>query len=260
MKPLFHIPTGGLGYHELIIRRSASSSPACRLVSRRGVSIPLAVDETQSKRMTADKKKEEDYHVIRPGGSLIIAYQIKHKNVLIIGGGNVAAGRIINVLEADGHITLIAPQKGIIPEVQHRINTGQIHTYKNKTFEPSDLDGVDMCLTAIDDEKESSRIWKLCKERKIPVNVADVPGECDFYFGSVYRDGPLQIMISTNGAAPKLANMIRVLVGERLPRNTGRGCENVGKLRRKLRSLAPGQGESSKRMKWYYIYILFVRL
>ena len=203
-----------------------------------------------NKKMNKDKKGE-DSHVIRPGGSLIIAYQIKNKNVLIVGGGNVAAGRIVNVLEADGHITLISPLKGVIPEVLRRIKTGQIRTYKNKTFDPSDLEGVDMCLTAIDDEKESSRIWKLCKEKRIPVNVADVPGECDFYFGSVYRDGPLQIMISTNGAAPKLANLIKVLIGERLPKNAGRGCENVGILRRKLRNLAPGQSESQKRMKWY---------
>lgn len=30
---------------------------------------------------------------IRPGASLILAWQIKHKHVLIIGGGFVAAGR-----------------------------------------------------------------------------------------------------------------------------------------------------------------------
>lgn len=30
---------------------------------------------------------------IRPGASLILAWQIKHKHVVIIGGGFVAAGR-----------------------------------------------------------------------------------------------------------------------------------------------------------------------
>ena len=108
-----------------------------------------------------------------------------------------------------------------------------------------------MCLTAIDSAEASSQIWKLCKARRIPVNVADVPSECDFYFGSQHRDGQLQIMISTNGSAPKLANLIRLRIAESLPTNAGRGCQNVGKLRRKLRSIAPGRSEGPKRMKWY---------
>jgi len=107
-----------------------------------------------------------------------------------------------------------------------------------------------MCLTAIDSPEASSKIWKLCKEKKIPVNVADVPSECDFYFGSQHRDGPLQVMISTNGSAPKLANLIRLRIAESLPSNAGQGCLNVGKLRRKLRSIAPGPSEGPKRMKW----------
>jgi len=180
----------------------------------------------------------------------MLAWQIKGKNVLVVGGGNVAAGRIVNVLEADAVVTLISPRKGLLPEVAHRVDTGQIAHYRDKEFDESDLDGIDMCLTAIDSPTASTQIWKKCKELKIPVNVADVPPECDFYFGSQHRDGPLQIMISTNGSAPKLANLIRLRIADSLPENAGRGCQNVGKLRRKLRSIAPGTGEGPKRMRW----------
>ena len=194
---------------------------------------------------------DEDFPPIRSGGSLMLAWQVKGKNVLIVGGGNVAAGRIVNVLEADAIVTLVSPRNGLLPEVAYRVDTGQITHYRDKEFDESDLNGIDMCLTAIDSPDASSRIWKLCKERRIPVNVADVPSECDFYFGSQHRDGPLQIMISTNGSAPKLANLIRLRIAQSLPWNTGRGCQNVGKLRRKLRSLAPGHADGPKRMKWY---------
>jgi precorrin-2 dehydrogenase / sirohydrochlorin ferrochelatase len=60
-------------------------------------------------------------------------------------------------------------------------------------------------------------------------------------------------MISTNGAAPKLANLIRLHIAESLPANAGRGCQNVGRLRRKLRAMAPGPAEGPKRMKWYVL-------
>lgn len=197
----------------------------------------------------------DDFQGIRCGGSLIVAWQVRDKNVLVVGGGNVAAGRIVNVLDADAIVTLVCPRKGMNPEVAYRVETGQVAHYRDKEFDDSDLDGTDMCLTAVDSPEVSTRIWKLCKERKIPVNVADVPSECDFYFGSQHRDGPLQIMISTNGTAPKLANLIRLRIAECLPSNAGRACLNVGKLRRKLRGIAPGTAEGSKRMRWYRRYL-----
>ena len=107
-------------------------------------------------------------------------------------------------------------------------------------------------LAAIDDTEVSSSIYTRCHELRIPVNIADVPHECDFYFGSVHRDGPLQIMVSTNGNGPKLANILRKRVAESLPLNAGQAITKVGILRRRLREIAPGTGteDSQKRMEW----------
>jgi precorrin-2 dehydrogenase/sirohydrochlorin ferrochelatase len=120
----------------------------------------------------------------------------------------------------------------------------------DRKFEPSDLDNVDMVLTAVDDPEASTQIWKLCKERKIAANIADVPPECDFYFGSVHRDGPLQIMVSTNGKGPRLANIVRRSIAENLPDNVGEAISKVGKLRQMLRKVAPKPEEGPKRMAW----------
>jgi precorrin-2 dehydrogenase/sirohydrochlorin ferrochelatase len=122
--------------------------------------------------------------------------------------------------------------------------------YVDRKFEPSDLDNVDMVLTAVDDPEASTQIWKLCKERKIAANIADVPPECDFYFGSVHRDGPLQVMVSTNGKGPRLANIVRRSIAEKLPQNIGEAITKVGKLRQMLRKVAPGVEEGPKRMSW----------
>lgn len=107
-----------------------------------------------------------------------------------------------------------------------------------------------MVLVAVDDPEASTRIWKLCKERRIPANIADVPPECDFYFGSVHRDGPLQIMVSTNGNGPKMASIVRKKIAASLPSGMGRAIENVGILRAKLRETAPEAKEGQKRMRW----------
>lgn len=107
-----------------------------------------------------------------------------------------------------------------------------------------------MVLVAVDDPEASSRIYVLCHDLRIPANIADVPPECDFYFGSVHRDGPLQVMVSTNGNGPRLAAMVRRRIATTLPGNTGNAIARVGALRKKLRLVAPAPEQGPKRMRW----------
>ncbi|KAI0481946.1 siroheme synthase middle domains-like protein [Xylariaceae sp. FL0804] len=193
---------------------------------------------------------------VQGGGSLILAWQIKNKTVLVVGGGEVAAGRILNVLNADARVVVVCPSSGLNPEVRHRVAAGEV-TQVDRVFQPSDLETLppadappDMVLVAVDDPAASTQIWKLCKERRIPANIADVPPECDFYFGSVHRDGPLQIMVSTNGKGPRLAASIRKWIGRTLPDGVGNAIERVGRLRAKLRDVAPAPGDGPNRMRW----------
>ncbi|KXX82218.1 Siroheme biosynthesis protein met8 [Madurella mycetomatis] len=186
---------------------------------------------------------------VQGGGSLIIAWQIKDKKVLVVGGGEVAAGRIFHCLNADAKVTVVSPTARLNPEVAYRVAQKQVE-HIDRNFEPSDLDGADMVLVAVDDPAASTAIWKLCKERRIPANIADVPPECDFYFGSVHRDGPLQIMVSTNGKGPRLASMIRKFIARQLPPDAGRAIETIGQLRVKLRQIAPQPEDGPKRMAW----------
>ncbi|KAH7241827.1 hypothetical protein BKA59DRAFT_479430 [Fusarium tricinctum] len=189
------------------------------------------------------------YPPVQPGGSLILAWQIKHKKVLVVGGGEVAAGRILNCLNADANVTVVCPKSGLNPEVAFRVSEGQV-AHVDRLFEPEDLDGASMVLVAIDDPAASTVIWKLCKERRVPANIADVPPECDFYFGSIHRDGPLQIMVSTNGKGPRLAAAIRQFIAKQLPKNAGNAIETIGELRLRLRKMAPKPEDGPKRMLW----------
>ncbi|KAF2744421.1 siroheme synthase [Sporormia fimetaria CBS 119925] len=189
------------------------------------------------------------YPEIQGGGSLILAWQVRNKKILVVGGGEVAAGRIVNVLNADAKVTVVSPRSGLNDEVAYRVEQKQVEHIDRK-FEPSDLDGVDMVLAAVDDPEASTQIYKLCHEKRIPANIADVPPECDFYFGSVYRDGPLQIMVSTNGNGPKMANIVKRRIASSLPSNMGTAIQRVGILRKKLRKIASAPEEGPKRMQW----------
>ncbi|KAF9171078.1 hypothetical protein BGX21_007785 [Mortierella sp. AD011] len=226
---------------------------------------------------------------IRPGASLILAWQIKHKHVVIIGGGFVAAGRLVNVLEADAKVTVICPENEELSETvhQHLQDHPENTRLVARAFQDSDLttrfgehsstpsssssepvstgdadnggssgnDGnsepaVDMVLSAIDDIPLSTHIYNLSKRLRIPVNIADVPPQCDFYFCSTHRDKSLQVAVSTSGKGPKLANLIRRHIADHLPNRVGEAIDQVGILRAKLRIMAPGPEVGPKRMKW----------
>ncbi|KAH9030699.1 putative NAD(P)-binding-domain-containing protein [Lactarius pseudohatsudake] len=184
-------------------------------------------------------------------GSLLIAWQLKDKHVLVVGGGEVASSRIQHVLAAGANVTIVSPSKGLNNQTRSLIDCGSV-IFRDRTFVSTDLDGVDMALTAIDDVELSRDIGTSCRARRIPVNVADDPSYCDFYFGSQIQQGPLQIMVSTNGKSPKLANIIRRRIEESIPKSAGEAIERVGLLRERLKERAPGVGGdiSKRRMKW----------
>jgi precorrin-2 dehydrogenase / sirohydrochlorin ferrochelatase len=187
-------------------------------------------------------------------GSLLIAWQLKDKRVLVVGGGQVASSRIQHALAAGANVIVVSPVEGLSEETKLLIDRGSDNhiVFRNRTFVSMDLDDMDMVLTAIDDVDLSRDIGTSCRARRIPVNVADDPTYCDFYFGSQIRQGPLQIMVSTNGKSPKLANIIRRRIEEGIPKGAGEAVEKVGLVRERLKERAPGVGGdvSKRRMKW----------
>ncbi|KAI0005854.1 siroheme synthase [Russula compacta] len=197
-----------------------------------------------------------DYRMPYPASaSLLIAWQLNDKHVLVVGGGQVASSRAQHVLAAGAKLTLVSPSEGLDEQTRLLIqgdSTDNRIVFRDRTFLSTDLDDADMVLTAIDDVALSRDIATSCRARRIPVNVADDPSYCDFYFGSQIRQGPLQIMVSTNGKSPKLANIIRRRIEESIPNGAGEAIEKVGLLREKLKERAPGVGGdvSKRRMKW----------
>ncbi|KAJ1897082.1 uroporphyrin-III C-methyltransferase [Coemansia sp. RSA 455] len=192
--------------------------------------------------MTDDKFRDP-----QGGGSLILAWQATNKTVLIVGGGAVAAGRAFNALEADAQVVIVAPD--INAELRYRVDRGQV-LWRSRKFEDTDLEGVDMVLTAIGDAVESRRIVEVCRQLRIPVNAADINDLCDFWFMSTHRDHSVQIAVSTNSKAPRLANRIRRQVAAALPRGTGLAVEQIGRLRKRIREADPKPESSKRRMAW----------
>lgn len=184
---------------------------------------------------------------VEGGASLMVAWRLPDRHALVVGGGAVAAGRVRSVLEADARVTVVSPELRV--ELRTRAARREI-TWRARAFVPSDLDGVDMVLTAVDDATASRRIATLARARRIPVNVADVPSLCDFWFAAVHRDGPLQVAVSTNGRGPGLAARIRAHVRHRLPAGISGAIRGFSVLREAVRQVDADPASADRRMSW----------
>lgn len=104
-----------------------------------------------------------------------------------------------------------------------------------RPYSPSDLDGKDFVIVAVNDIVLGSEIKCEAGKRRIITNVADTPEQCDFYLGSIVQKGNLKIAISTNGNSPILAKRMRQTLDENIPDEISIAIDNLSKIRDYLR-------------------------
>ncbi len=137
---------------------------------------------------------------------LSLFLDVKTKPCLIVGGGVIATRKVALLARAQAKITIVAPE--IFTELQHKVDDGII-SWQQKSFVPEDLQGYQLVFAATDDRKVNAEIAMLCREQSILVNAADDTKNCDFILPSIIDRSPVQIAVSTGGASPVLARMLR---------------------------------------------------
>ncbi|PKC17066.1 hypothetical protein RhiirA5_493252 [Rhizophagus irregularis] len=173
-------------------------------------------------------------------GSLIVGWRLNGRHILIIGGNQIASNRIEFALIAKPRkITLITPHNKITSDkIREHIAKNNV-SYKDSEFKPSDLIEsnnlpVDFVLSAVDNQQLSEQIANVAREKRIPVNIAEIPHLCDFWFMPTYHDNHLQVAISTNGTGPYVARKLRQHIFENIPPNITAAINNVDLLKQNL--------------------------
>jgi uroporphyrin-III C-methyltransferase/precorrin-2 dehydrogenase/sirohydrochlorin ferrochelatase len=123
------------------------------------------------------------------------------RRVLVVGGGPVAASRLAPLLEAGARVTLVAPD--VRPEA---VREGVV--IERRAFEPTDLDGVWLAVAAAP-PKVNRQVAAAAEERRVFVNAVDDSAVASVYTAGVFRRGEVTIAVSTGGAAPALAGLLR---------------------------------------------------
>ena len=171
---------------------------------------------------------------------LPIFLKLDDRPCLLVGAGNVALDKISSLLKTGLKLRVVAPEART--EIQQLALDGKLE-WVQRPFDPADLDGNFLVITATDSAEVNRAIYEGALERNILCNSVDDIPNCDFFFGSVVNRGDLQIAISTAGESPAFAQRLRREIDEQLPDDLGPWLESLGKLRREvLATHPPGEG------------------
>lgn len=151
---------------------------------------------------------------------------------LVVGGGAVAARKISGLLDAGARVTVVSP--ALAPAVLDIARDGRLRWWPREYAE-GDVAGFALVMVATDDESVNGRVAAEARERSVWVNCADDPARCDFILPSVLRRGPLTVAVSTGGASPTVAHMVREELEAALPPDYAALTEVVADVRCWLR-------------------------
>ncbi len=167
---------------------------------------------------------------------LPIAFQLKGRGVLVVGGGTTALRKLRLLVKTSAEITVIAstPDSDLI---SYAAETGL--TLIKRQFSASDLSNKVMVISATGDPSLDNSVSEAAKGRNIPINVPDRPDLCTFHIPSIVDRDPVVIAISTSGNAPVLARHIRERIEKLLPKNIGKLAKFAREFRSAVKSMIP---------------------
>lgn len=149
---------------------------------------------------------------------LPIFVDVRGQPCLVVGGGPIAA-RKVELLQAAGAVVhVVAPR---VCEALLSKAEGGVLRISQRPVDTADLAGAHLVVAATDDEEVNARVAGEARARSIPVNVVDAPALCSFIMPALIERGAVLVAVSTGGASPVLARLVRARIEGALPPGLG---------------------------------------
>ncbi|MEE7626854.1 siroheme synthase CysG [Methylobacter sp. Wu8] len=161
-----------------------------------------------------------------------IFLKLKDQACLVVGAGEIAARKIELLARAGAKITVIARE--ISPTVSS-LQASHNLTLLQQSFSPVDLGNFRLVVSATDNEETNRLVAKTATEQNIPVNVVDNPELCSFIFPAIIDRSPIIAAVSSGGATPVLARLLRAKIETVIPPAYGRLAGLADKFRDKVK-------------------------
>ena len=159
---------------------------------------------------------------------LPVFMNVRAQPCLVVGGGEVAARKVELIRRAEAKVTVIAPE--LCDSLAELAREGHI-THRASSFTGADMAGYALVIAATDDSAANRQVSEAARAQHIPVNVVDQPEMCTFIMPSIIDRSPIVIAVSSGGASPVLARLLRARLETFVPAAYGRLAALVERFR-----------------------------
>ena len=168
------------------------------------------------------------------------------REVLVVGGGEVAARKVAALLRAGARVRLHA-HAVLHQDLVDALADGRISRLGGD-FDPAWLDSVWLAVAATDDPAFNAGLAAEAGRRRRLCNVVDDAVLSTFQVPAVVDRAPLVVAISSGGAAPMLARRVRERLETLLDPSLGVLARLFARHRERIRELLP---EMPARRRWF---------
>lgn len=145
--------------------------------------------------------------------------------------------------QAGGKVSVVSPE--LNRSLQALRQQDEI-VWLEKSFSPEDVEGYSLVIAATAEAAVNEQVYHAARVRNIPVNVVDCPELCSFIFPAIIDRSPIVAAISSGGASPVLARLLRIKLEVLLPAGYGRLARLADQFRQRVKS-AIADGELRRR-------------
>ena len=159
---------------------------------------------------------------------LPIFLAVRGEPCLLVGGAHAAEPKARLLLRAGARLVVVAP--ALTPGLRELAGEAGV-TWHRRAFHGEDLDGMKLVIVAAENDAVAHAVATAARERGIPVNAVDRRSLCSFILPSILDRSPLVAAVSTGGAAPILARILRARLETIIPAQFGRLARFLGEVR-----------------------------
>ncbi len=179
-----------------------------------------------------------------PLAKLPVFWALEGKRVIVVGGSDASAWKAELLAACGAEVHVHADGLSGTFETLIERGAGHRHGCFVRHREPWSLEsfsGATLAVADFERDEEARAFFEAAHMAGVPVNVIDKPDFCQFQFGSIVNRSPVVVAISTDGAAPILAQAIRRRIEALLPASLKNWAELARSLREKINErLSPG--------------------
>ena len=168
---------------------------------------------------------------------------VRGRRIVVVGGGRIAARKIVPLLELGAEVLVVAPE--VTAEIRGWADAGRLRL-EQRSFVSADLEGAWLALSATDEPGVNAAVYAAGEAARVWVNGADDPANCSFTMMSVVRRADVVVAFGTGGRSPALAAHLRRLLTEELGPEYEVLLELLSEAREGLRA----SGRSSEDADW----------